>query len=167
MPGSTKKPEKSGYYGTGTGTYTHADFTYIRRKRRGGHAVGGNEVDELNIVPYLDIMVNLIIFMLVVQATLVSLGLINVSAPSYAAIAAGGPSNPDEVKQDLRLTVGIARDGFYIAARGGVLPGEDDSASGEMTPDGVDRRRPSIPMLPNGKYNFRGLKIRQSSPRTG
>ena len=71
---------------TGTHDYTHSDFTYVRRKRRGGHAHGAHDdaVDagELNIVPYLDILINLIMFLLVAQATLVSLGLIDVTAPS-------------------------------------------------------------------------------------
>src|SRR5262245_6419662 len=102
---------------TGSHNYTHSDFTYVRRKRRGGHAHGEHEeaAGELNIVPYLDILINLIMFLLVAQATLVSLGLIDVTAPSYAP--AGGAGNTPPPEEQLRLTVGIAAKGFYIAAK--------------------------------------------------
>src|SRR5215831_18031604 len=100
-------PQKGGGYqrasGTGPLPYSHTDFTYVRRKRK---LVEDEESHELNIVPYLDILVNLIMFLLVTQATLVSLGIVDVSAPSYAA-AGPGPSNPSEEK-NLRLTIGIA-----------------------------------------------------------
>ena len=49
-----------------------------------------SEDGELNIVPYLDILINLIMFLLVAQATLVSLGLIDVTAPTYSP-AGGDP----------------------------------------------------------------------------
>ncbi|MBK8014034.1 MAG: biopolymer transporter ExbD [Deltaproteobacteria bacterium] len=157
-PSSGQK--QSGYYtGRETQNYTYTDFTYVRRKRS-GH-VEEEEVGELNIVPYLDIIVNLIMFLLVVQATLVSLGLIDVTAPSYASL---GPSdaqqNPEQQKKQLRLTVGIAREGFYIAASGGVLPGETEEGSGEITEEGVEKRPPTIPLLPDGNYNFAALKAR-------
>src|SRR5687768_961178 len=96
-------PKASGQ-GTGTGSYSHADFTYVRKKRKLHHE---EESGELNIVPYLDILVNLIMFLLVTQATLVSLGLIDVTAPSYS-IAGPGQQQPqqDDQGKSLRLTVG-------------------------------------------------------------
>src|SRR5262245_22682903 len=106
--------------GTGSVEYSHADFTYVRRKRK----LQQEEVTgELNIVPYLDILVNLIMFLLVTQATLVSLGLVDVTAPSYAAPTSGG-GEPPKTEEQLRLTIGIAQEGFFIAAKGGVLPGD-------------------------------------------
>lgn len=143
----------------GTGTYSHSDFTYVRRKRRGGHAHGAGdesgEDGELNIVPYLDILINLIMFLLVAQATLVSLGLIDVTAPSYSTVGGGGPDNP--TKQQLRLTVGVAAKGFYIAAKGGVLPGEDPENQTELTPDGVMKSPPTVPKRADGTYDYPGL----------
>jgi biopolymer transport protein TolR len=146
--------------GTGTHDYTHSDFTYVRRKRRGGHAHGAHDdagdAGELNIVPYLDILINLIMFLLVAQATLVSLGLIDVTAPSYTPIGAGQPT-PQEGEQ-LRLTIGIAAKGFYIAAKGGVLPGDNpDAPITEITPDGVALNPPTIPKRADGTYDFPGL----------
>jgi biopolymer transport protein TolR len=145
--------------GTGSANYTHSDFTYVRRKRRGGHSHGSHDhsddAGELNIVPYLDILINLIMFLLVAQATLVTLGLIDVTAPSYTPIGAGQP-NPQEGEQ-LRLTIGIAAKGFYIAAKGGVLPGETEAPITEITPDGVALNPPTIPKRPDGSYDFPAL----------
>lgn len=151
------KPSNKGYQradATGTGTYSHQDFTFVRKKRGKVHAdMGGEEGGELNIVPYLDIMINLIMFMLVAQAAMVALGMIDVTAPSYSVAGPGGPSEtPTEAK--LRLTVGIAHDGFYIAARGGVVGGE---GTGELTPDGVERTKPTVAKRPDGSYDYPGL----------
>ncbi|NJK89104.1 MAG: hypothetical protein HC923_06660 [Myxococcales bacterium] len=148
---------------TGTGTYTHQDLSYVRRKRRGKHHHGdpAEEQGELNIVPYLDIITNLIIFLLVMQSVLVSVGMIDVTAPSYTT-AAPTDAKPDEDKPDLRLTLGVARDGFYIAASGGVLPGEASDAPTELTADNVTKRAPTVPKLANGAYDFAtlGKKLR-------
>jgi biopolymer transport protein ExbD len=155
------EPTAKGYQKAGaTGTYSHSDFTYVRRARGGGHAHGAHdpseEAGELNIVPYLDILINLIMFLLVAQATLVSLGLIDVTAPSYSPVGAGGP--PQDPTEMLRLTVGIADKGFYIAAKGGVLPGDSpDQAPTEITPDGVMRNPPTIPRREDGSYDFAAL----------
>lgn len=143
----------------GTGTYSHEDFTYVRKKR--GKLVReedfAEDTGELNIVPYLDIMVNLIMFLLMAQATLVSLGIIDVTAPSYARLGPAAASPGDDAKKKLRLTVGISREGFYIAAKGGVLPGEEQEGTGELTRDGVERSAPTIPNKPDGTYDYRAL----------
>ncbi|MCK6548370.1 biopolymer transporter ExbD [Myxococcota bacterium] len=136
--------------GTGSVSYSHADFTYVRRKRR---LPQEEETGELNIVPYLDILVNLIMFLLVTQATLVSLGLVDVTAPSYAQPGAGAGEAPKPGEEQLRLTIGIAKEGFFIAAKGGVLPGEVQP-SGETTPDGVVREAPTVPKKADGSYDF-------------
>lgn len=144
---------------TGTGTYSHQDISYVRKKRRGRiHVEDPAEEDgELNIVPYLDIIVNLIIFLLVMQAAFISVGMIDVTAPSYAAVA-GDDQKKDSDKPDLRLTLGIAQDGFYIAASGGVLPGEQpEDAPTELTAEGVAKRPPTVPLLPDGGYDFKTL----------
>lgn len=155
--------EKKGYpratTGSGTGTMSHEDFTYVRKKRgRLGDEVGSSEEEagELNIVPYLDILVNLIMFLLVAQATLASLGMIDVTAPTYGPAAGGAGADPNKEQKKLRLTVGIGKDGFYIAARGGVLPGEEET-TGELTADNVAKLAPTIPKRPDGSYDFPSL----------
>ena len=81
---------------------------------------------ELNIIPYLDIMMNLIMFMLLSITGFAMLGIINVSAPSYGGAPAQA-QNPSD-KPPLTLTVAIsdkpgAAGGFILAATGAVLPG--------------------------------------------
>lgn len=145
-PAHNNPPKKGS--GTGPMAFSHTDFTYVRRKRK--PQIEEEEHGELNIVPYLDIIMNLIMFLLVTQATLVSLGLIDVTAPSYSS---PGPSSGDDKKEEtLRLTIGIAAQGFYIAAKGGVLPGEETPT--EMTKDGVTRAPPTVPKKPDGSYDF-------------
>lgn len=155
--GDKKGYQRAGTFGSGTGTYSHEDFTYVRKKRgRLTEEVSGPEADgELNIVPYLDILVNLIMFLLVAQATLAHLGMIDVTAPTYGAGANPNPDPTTEQKR-LRLTVGIGKDGFYIAARGGVLPGEEET-TGELTKDNVAKLAPTIPKRPDGSYDFPSL----------
>ncbi|GEM_PF-144551 len=154
--GEKKGYPKAGTFGTGTGTYSHQDSQYVRRKRgrlsEESGATGADE-GELNIVPYLDILINLIMFLLVAQATLASLGMIDVTAPSYSTAGAGATPDPTKQEKKLRLTVGIGRDGFYIAAKGGVLPGETET-TGELTADNVAKLAPTIPKRPDGSYDF-------------
>lgn len=154
--------DKKGYQragATGTGTMSHEDFTYVRKKRgRLSEEVGGadEEAGELNIVPYLDILVNLIMFLLVAQATLAHLGMIDVTAPTYNTAGAGATPDPTKEQKKLRLTVGIGKDGFYIAARGGVLPGEQET-TGELTKDNVEKLAPTIPKRADGSFDFPSL----------
>lgn len=105
-----------------------------RRTHRSDEAEG-----ELNIVPYLDILVNLILFLLVTQATLISLGLIDVTAPTQVPPGPG----PRTDQQSLKLTIGIADGGFFIAAKGGVLGDEKD--------------QPTIARLSDGAFDYRAL----------
>ena len=51
----------------------------------------------------------------------------------------------------------MARDGFYIAAVGGVLPGETEAAPNEVTADGVSKTAPTVPLLGDGSYDFPSL----------
>jgi biopolymer transport protein ExbD len=170
--GSDSKEAGSGSY-TGSREYTHSEFSYIRKKRKS--LVEEVEMGELNIVPYLDIMVNLIMFLLVTQATMVSLGVIDVTAPSYARAGpnSGGAKKIDP-QADLKLTVGVGIDGYYIAAKGGVLGNEANAEEPtEQTKDGVAKQPPTIPCLnapvkPNTlcKYDFVGLSHKLRSIKT-
>ncbi len=109
-----------------------------RRPRHEEHA------GELNIVPYLDIVTNLVMFMLLSMTGLLSLGVVNVSAPRIGGEAAA----TSDAGPKLVLTVAIAKSGFYVAGAGGVL-GADAA-----TPDAT--RPPTIP-LKDGKYDFAAL----------
>src|SRR5512136_1466565 len=112
-----------------------------RRIREEEHA------GELNIVPYLDVVVNLVMFMLLSMTGLISLGVLNVSAPRIGG--EGAAASAQEAGPKLLLTVAVGRQGFYIAGAGGVL-GKDASAT-DLT------RPPTIPLGADGKYDFAAL----------
>ncbi len=105
------------------------------------------ETGELNIIPYLDIVTNLVMFMLLSMTGLLTLGVLNVSAPKLAGEAAG--AGADAQKPKLLLTVAIGKQGFYVAGAGGVLGSDAGQA-----PDAA--RPPTIP-LRDGRYDYGAL----------
>ena len=108
---------------------------------------------ELNIVPYLDIMVNLTMFMLVSMTSVIQFGILNVSAPNYGPAAAVAQPG-QEKKKDLLLTVAISTKGFFVAGSGGVLGAAVDP---KAPPPDPKTAPPNIPLTPDGKYDFVGL----------
>jgi biopolymer transport protein TolR len=92
------------------------------------------EHGEINLVPYMDIVTNIIIFLLASVVQNVSFGNVNVVSPT---IASGPGANIEEPQQQLNLTVLAGGTGFTIGAAGGMLP--------------------IIPKLPNGKYDYKAL----------
>ena len=67
------------------------------------------ESGELNVVPYLDILMNLIIFMLLSMAGLATYGMVNINAPRTT------PPGLGQALPDLSLSVAVAKTGFFIA----------------------------------------------------
>ncbi|HOX45848.1 MAG TPA: biopolymer transporter ExbD [Myxococcota bacterium] len=105
---------------------------------------------DLNLIPYLDVVVNIIMFMLFTSTGLIQIGVINVNAPRYQDPLDGSGSDKQddkEEKKDLNLTVGITYKGFYIAAVGGVLPGQEPPVEG-AEPAAQDKE-PTIRLLGN------------------
>lgn len=95
------------------------------------------ETVELNLVPYLDIITNIIIFLLASVAYNVNFGNVNVTLPILAS-GAGAVAEPE--KPPLNLTVTAGGTGFTIGASGGMLP--------------------AIPKLPSGEYDYKALTQR-------
>jgi biopolymer transport protein ExbD len=91
------------------------------------------ESGEINLVPYMDIVTNIIIFLLASVVHQVPLGTVNVSSPTFGG--GGGGGEPE--KPALNLTVTVGATGFLLAGTGGVMP--------------------SIPKLPNNQYDFQAL----------
>ena len=123
-------------------------FYYSKRKIRPKEA---EETGELNIVPYLDILMNLIIFMLLSMTGLATFGILNVNAPNYGGAAAANPEKPE--KPPLLLTVAISKKGYYIAATGGVLGGAEAAQPGAPIGEGA----PTIPKMPDGTPDYAAL----------
>jgi biopolymer transport protein ExbD len=105
------------------------------------------EVGELNIVPYLDVVVNLVMFMLLSMTGLITLGVLNVSAPTIGGEGTAGLAADSGPK--LLLTVAIGKAGFFVAGAGGVLGPE----AGVNDPT----RPPTVPLRPDGKYDYGAL----------
>lgn len=123
-------------------------FHYSRRKLRPKeHEAAG----ELNVVPYLDILMNLIIFLLISITGLASFGILNVNAPNYGGPSAGMSENPDKPQQI--LTVLIAKKGFFVAGAGGILGQTPADGQPEQGTDGA----PTIPTKADGSYDFAAL----------
>ena len=126
-------------------------FHYSRRKLKPREE---EEAGELNIVPYLDILMNLILFMLLSINGLAAFGILNVSAPSY-----GGPSttvapqdNPEQ--PHLVLSVLISKKGHFVNSENAIL-GQDGA--------------PTIPLKADGAFDYAALnaqmvKIKSAFP---
>jgi len=110
---------------------------------------------ELNIVPYLDIMVNLTMFMLISMTSVIQFGILNVAAPAYGPANSAQVAQPDQKKKpDLLLTVAISTKGFFVAGTGGVLSAAADPKAPKPDPKSAP---PTIPLLADGKYDYQQL----------
>ncbi|MCA9667197.1 MAG: biopolymer transporter ExbD [Myxococcales bacterium] len=109
-----------------------------------------HEGGELNLVPYLDIVVNTVIFMLATSALSLTLGNINITTPRYTPPSAGaaGDDNQDD-KPELNLTVGITYTGFQIGGSTAILP---------KIPCRAALRRGRCPAFLASRVNNRGEK---------
>src|SRR4051794_10938532 len=124
--------------------------TKMRKLRQHGEEMA-EEGGELNLVPYLDIVTNIIMFMLATTSFAAALGDINVSAPTNST-AVSNPSDTPPPKADLNLTVSISDKGFTIAASGAVLfqGFSFDSAGNLQQPPG--NVLPTIPKKGDGTF---------------
>lgn len=125
--------------------------TKLRKIREQGEEAA-EEGGELNIIPYLDIVVNIIMFMLATTTFAAALGDINVASPTSSAAAS--VANPDDTpKNDLNLTLAITDQGFTIAASGAVLyQGFSFDKDGNLTQP--TEKLPTIPKTPKGEYDY-------------
>jgi biopolymer transport protein ExbD len=130
-------------------------FYFSRRKVK---VKEPEESGELNIVPYLDILMNLIIFMLLSMTGLATFGVLNVSAPSYGG--AGGAGSDE--KPALTLTVAVAKTGFFVAATGGVLPGQAPGEAAAAPGEGT----PTVPLKKSGEYDYEALTSKLKEVKT-
>ncbi len=97
-------------------------------------------MEEINLVPYLDVMVNLIIFMLVTISAFLPLGILSIFPPA-SGVSTPSDGSPTPTPPPTRnLTVFITGQGFTWAGSGGQLP--------------------PIAMKPGGEYDFQGLQAK-------
>src|SRR5712692_4491240 len=122
-------------------------FYFSKRKLRLAEA----EFGELNIVPYLDILMNLIIFMLLSMTGLAVFGILNVNAPNYGGATA---SMNQEGAPKLLLSVLISKKGFFVAGTGAVL-GQQSELQQPAIP--TTEGAPTIPRKADGSFDFAAL----------
>jgi biopolymer transport protein ExbD len=81
----------------------------------------GEEMEngELNLVPYLDIVTNVIMFLMMTTTFAAALGSINVSSPTI--LPPGPVPTTQKVERHLDLTLQISDQGYTIATTDGVL----------------------------------------------
>lgn len=104
------------------------------------------ESGEINLVPYLDIVTNILMFLLVTISTMVVVGNIEIATPQRSTNGPGTDPDPEE-QPPLNLTVAITGKGFIVAGSGGVLF-EDD----------IPNKLPTIPKLSGDRYNYEALQ---------
>lgn len=96
--------------------FTPSQRAYIR-KRSTPHEIDVSEAaGELNIVPFLDIVTNLIMFLLMSLTSVALFAQVEVSVPQSGG--ARGSGSPD---QSLNLSVTVTREGIMVAGSGGKL----------------------------------------------
>lgn len=98
-------------------------------------------IEDLNLTPYMDVMVNLIMFMLVSMTSFIDLNVINVSAPSATVTPGPAPAT----KRGYLL--GIREDKGFVVSVEGKLEGD---VAGVTT----------IPLEAAGGFDFDALRDR-------
>ncbi|MCY1035516.1 biopolymer transporter ExbD [Corallococcus sp. BB11-1] len=114
---------------------------YSRRKLKPREEEEGG---ELNIVPYLDILMNLIIFMLLSITGLTAFGALNVSAPTYGGGASASAGQAEGEAPKLNLQVLISTNGLYVRGNGKEAAAPEGGA-------------PTLPKLASGAYDYAAL----------
>ncbi len=125
----------------------------LRKIREQGEEMA-EEGGELNLIPYLDIVTNVIMFMLATTTFAAALGDINASSPTISPpSAAANTPPPEQPKNELNLTVSISDKGFTIAASGAVLyQGFSFDAAGNLQQP--TQSIPTIPKTAAGEWDY-------------
>jgi biopolymer transport protein TolR len=103
----------------------HLSRARIRARVRRAAAAAEDEAHEggeLNLVPYLDVIVNTVIFLLATTASTLPFAQVHASAPRYPPVEQKQDTpGPPPGEQGLQLTVAISYSGFIVAGAGGVM----------------------------------------------
>ena len=117
------------------------------RKRTHMPDVDPSELDEeLNIVPFLDIVVNIIMFLLMTLTTIAFFSQVEASLPEYRK---GGIGKRAAQDQPLNLNVTVTGEGVIVSGSGGKLArGCETTAPGKVI---------TVPARMDGRHDWRGL----------
>src|ERR1700748_2714460 len=95
--------------------FTPKQRAYIRKHSKDPHLDPSEMVGELNIVPFLDIVVNLIMFLLATTEAVLLISQIESDLPK---IARGRGKGPD-IATPLNLNVTVTEGGVFVSGSGG------------------------------------------------
>jgi len=113
------------------GKLTPRQRAYIRKRTTYRDPDPSEEMGELNIVPFLDIVVNLIIFLLATVEAVLTMAQIEAQLPSLGRRV--GRQQLDDQGSTLNLSVTITRAGIIVSGSGGKLaPGCTQTQSGRV-----------------------------------
>lgn len=111
-----------------------ANHEQPRQRRRSTQAVE-ELLGELNLVPYLDVMVNLIVFLMLTTVTVsAQFGLLAFDVPSFSS---GGGGTPPDGEKPLELTVWVSEEGFQVVSNKGA-PLDPIPRNGPKDDEGYD-----------------------------
>ena len=97
--------------------FTPRQRAYIRKRSKDPHLDPSEMVGELNIVPFLDIVVNLIMFLLATTEAVLLISQIESDLPKISR----GRSKGADVQTPLNLNVTVVEGGVIISGSGGKL----------------------------------------------
>jgi biopolymer transport protein TolR len=104
--------------------------SYIRRRTRVHEPDPSELTGELNIVPFLDIVVNLIMFLLATSEAVLAIVQIEAQLPQ---LSAGGKATTGSQEAGLNLNVTLTDGGIIVTGSGGKLaPGCEEVSSGRV-----------------------------------
>ncbi len=117
---------------------------YLKRKTK-VHEPDVSELDEeLNIVPFLDIVINLIMFLLMTISSVAFFAQLEATLPTL-----GGSRGSRGAEETLDLKVHLASEGIILAgSRGKLAPGCRETAPGRVF---------AVRRSPEGGYDFEAL----------
>jgi len=97
--------------------FTARQRAYIRKRSRAADLDPSEMVGELNIVPFLDIVVNLIMFLLATTEAVLLISQIEADLPKLAR----GRSSGADIQTPLNLNVTVSDGGVIVSGSGGKL----------------------------------------------
>lgn len=119
---------------------------YIRKRIRIPDPDPSEVDEELNIVPFLDIVVNIVMFLLMTLTTVAFFSQVEAALPKYRAGGVGSRANQNEA---LNLNVTVTRKGVIVSGSGGKLArGCATTAAGKVM---------TVPADMNGDHDWPGL----------
>jgi biopolymer transport protein TolR len=119
---------------------------YVRKRTRVPDLDPSETSDELNIVPFLDIVVNIVMFLLMTLTTIAFFSQVEAALPEYRTGGIGKRAAADEA---LNLNVTVTREGVVVSGSGGKLArGCTTTAPGKVI---------TVPTGMNGEHDWKAL----------